>query len=87
MQVSHISQTNDFVCGDLWLLVVLEAITGTIQPVYIKWLEEEPTLEIGQPEMVLVKFQNFCCLSIKFLQACQNVHFFFRNLLIECFGS
>ncbi|KAG1361509.1 hypothetical protein COCNU_09G009720 [Cocos nucifera] len=51
--VSHISQTQESVSRDIWLLVALEVIKEATQPVYIKWLEEELTLEIGQPEMKL----------------------------------
>ncbi|XP_010935976.1 uncharacterized protein [Elaeis guineensis] len=52
-EVGHISQTQESVSRDIWLLVALEVIKGATQPIYIKWLEEELTLEIGQPEMKL----------------------------------
>ncbi|XP_008776216.2 uncharacterized protein LOC103696383 isoform X1 [Phoenix dactylifera] len=52
-EVHHISQTHESVSRDIWLLVALEVIKGAIQPVYIKWLEKELTLEIGQPDTKL----------------------------------
>lgn len=51
--VSHISEAHEFRGRDVWLLVALEVIKGTVQPVYRKWLEEELTLETGQLDMNL----------------------------------
>jgi len=48
MQVRNISVSSELVDEIRWLQVSTTLIDGLIQPVFVKWIEEEQALENGQ---------------------------------------
>lgn len=51
-QVSNISGADEALNGDIWMVLSSETIRGSVQPICLRWLEEELSLENKKQDKV-----------------------------------
>lgn len=51
-QVSNISGADEALNGDIWMVLSSESIRRSVQPICLRWLEEELSLENKKQDKV-----------------------------------